>query len=75
MTKAAVYLRVSTAEQAEGGVSLDQQRAMAERYCEARGWALVAEYQDVMSGTKDSRPALRRLEADAKGKAFTVVLV
>jgi len=75
VTKAAVYLRVSTSEQAEGGVSLDQQRAMAERYCEARGWALVAEYQDVMSGTKDARPALRRLEADARSKAFSVVLV
>ena len=74
-TRAAVYIRVSTSEQAEGGVSLDQQRALAVRYCEARGWDLVAEYQDVMSGTRDSRPALKRLEADAKGKGFSVVLV
>lgn len=74
-TRAVVYVRVSTVGQADEGVSLAAQLELAERYCRDRGWELVGEYRDVMSGTRDDRPQLRRMEADAKAKLFGVVLV
>jgi hypothetical protein len=36
------YARVSSAEQAEGGVSLEEQAATIAREAEHRGWTLVA---------------------------------
>ena len=42
--RAALYLRVSTSRQAQGEVSLPSQRDLTTRYCEAQGWAVVAEF-------------------------------
>ena len=43
---------------------------------EARGWTLVDSYVDEgISGSKDSRPELNRLMADAHKRRFDVVLV
>jgi len=51
-----------------------QTRELAE-FCERRGWALV-EYVDIgISGTKEKRPALDRLMADAHRRKFDVVVV
>jgi DNA invertase Pin-like site-specific DNA recombinase len=45
-------------------------------YCERRGWTVVAEYVDVgISGTKEKRPELDRLMADAHRRRFDVVAV
>jgi DNA invertase Pin-like site-specific DNA recombinase len=44
-------------------------------YCERRRLKVVSEYQDTMSGAKDSRPALRRLLADARARKFDAVVV
>lgn len=44
-------------------------------FCERRGWTLL-EYVDVgVSGTKEKRPALDRLMADAHKRRFDVVVV
>jgi len=54
------YLRVSTDRQERSGLSLEDQRRTIERFCEHRGWTLVAEYQDAASGkTLARRPGLR----------------
>ena len=46
------------------------------QFAEARGWQLADEYVDrEVSGTKESRPELNRLMADAKRRKFDVVLV
>jgi DNA invertase Pin-like site-specific DNA recombinase len=46
------------------------------QFAEARGWQIVGEYADVgISGTKDSRPELNRLMADAHRRKFDVVAV
>ena len=45
-------------------------------YCERRGFEIAGEYTDVgISGSKDSRPELNRLMADAKQRRFDAVCV
>jgi DNA invertase Pin-like site-specific DNA recombinase len=52
-----------------------QTRELSE-YAERRGWECVGQYVDVgISGTKDSRPQLNRLLADAHRRRFDVVIV
>lgn len=62
--RAAGYTRVSTARQAEEGLSLDaQERRVAERIA-GEGWELTEIYVERgVSGRKGDRPALRRLLA------------
>jgi DNA invertase Pin-like site-specific DNA recombinase len=71
--KAAIYARVSTAN--NGQDPRVQTRELGE-FCERRGWTLVPEYVDIgISGTKEKRPALDRLMADAFKRRFDVVVV
>ena len=71
--RAAIYARVSTAN--NGQDPRVQTRDLGE-FCERRGWTLVPEYVDVgISGTKEKRPALDRLMADAHHRKFDVVVV
>ena len=67
--RAAVYARVSTSDQT-GENQLLQLRA----YVLARGWSAV-EYVDCISGTKDRRPELDRLVADAKRRKIDTLVV
>jgi DNA invertase Pin-like site-specific DNA recombinase len=71
--KVALYARVSTA-----GNGQDPQVQLRElrEYCERRGWAVAGEYVDVgISGTKEKRPSLDRLLADAHRRRFDAVVV
>src|ERR1700730_16455035 len=71
--RAAIYARVSTAN--NGQDPRVQTREM-EEYCPRRGWTIVDEYVDVgISGTKEKRPELDRLLADAHRRRFDVVVV
>lgn len=71
--RAAIYARVSTAN--NGQDPRVQTRELGE-FCERRGWTLLPEYVDVgISGTKEKRPALDRLMADAHHRKFDVVVV
>jgi DNA invertase Pin-like site-specific DNA recombinase len=70
--KTAIYARVSTAN----GQDPEMQSRELGEYCERRGWHLVDSYIDVgISGTKDRRPELDRLMADAHKRRFDVVVV
>ncbi len=70
MSKVAIYARVSTSEQ-----STDSQLLDLRRYVRERGWHLYREYTDNgISGSKDSRPALNELMADARKRRFDAVL-
>jgi len=70
--RAAIYARVSTAN--NGQDPRLQTRELGE-FCERRAWTL-AEYVDIgISGTKEKRPALDRLMADAHKRKFDVVVV
>ncbi|MET3927442.1 recombinase family protein [Devosia sp. 2618] len=42
--RAALYLRVSTARQAEHDISIPDQKRQGEAYCEQRGFQLVETY-------------------------------
>ena len=69
--RVAIYARVSTTDQ-----STDSQLLDLRRYVSERGWHLHREYTDNgVSGTKDNRPALNELMAEAKKRRFGVVLV
>ena len=77
-TRAAVYVRVSTEDQAAQGYGLDIQRARCRAMAEAKGWTLVAEYADEgISGAKDAtkRPGLADLLAAAHQRAVDAVVV
>src|SRR5690242_11363669 len=69
--RVAIYGRVSTAEQSTQ-MQLEELRA----YCQRRGWEIAEEFTDTgVSGSKESRPALNRLLADARRRKFDAVLV
>jgi DNA invertase Pin-like site-specific DNA recombinase len=62
--RAAGYVRVSTARQAEQGLSIDQQEAQVAAYIEQHGWELAGVYVERgISGRRASRPELDRLLA------------
>jgi site-specific DNA recombinase len=76
--RAALYLRVSTARQAEHDVSIPDQRRQGEAYCASRGYQLVETYVEPgASGTNDRRPEFQRMmeAGTAKPPAFEVVIV
>src|SRR5262249_27398874 len=59
------------------GLSLDSQLARCRLYAAGKGWSLGAEFQDVMTGKKDSRPEYqamleeaRRLRGEGRGVAI-----
>ena len=71
--KTAIYARVST-----NGHGQDPEVQLRElrEHCARRGWTLAAEYVDAgISGTKDRRPKLDELMADARRRRFDCVLV
>jgi DNA invertase Pin-like site-specific DNA recombinase len=72
-SRAAIYARVSTTNH---GQDVQVQTRDIEQFSEARGWRLVDSYLDLgISGTKDKRPQLDRLMADAHKRRFDIVIV
>jgi DNA invertase Pin-like site-specific DNA recombinase len=71
--RAAVYARVSTLNH---GQDTNLQLRELREYAERRGWTIVGEYVDEgISGSKEKRPELDRLMADAHRRKFDVVAV
>ena len=70
MKRAALYLRVSTLDQ-HPETQLYDLRQMAQQ----RGYQIVEEYTDRISGAKARRPGLDALMRDARRGRFDVVLV
>jgi DNA invertase Pin-like site-specific DNA recombinase len=71
--RAAIYARVSTSN---NGQSPEMQLRELREYCERRGWTVAGEYVDVgISGSKEKRPELDRLMADAHKRRFDAVIV
>lgn len=75
MQRAAVYRRVSTAEQAAGGESLGVQLRRCTEHCERNGYVVVGHYQDVMSGRRAGRPAYQQMLAACRRGEVDVVVV
>jgi len=76
-SRAVGYVRVSTAAQAEKGLSIDAQRASIEKYCEMHGIVLVGvEVDDGYTGKNLDRPAAQRaIEALKSGAADSLVVL
>ncbi len=73
MTRVALYARVSTKN---NGQDPETQLMALRDYAQARKLEVFSEYVDIgISGSKDSRPALNRLMADARKRRFDTVLV
>lgn len=74
--KVAIYVRVSTTNQAEEGYSIDGQIDSLEKYCEAMGWDVYNKYIDAgFSGGSLKRPEMANLINDVKKGLFDTVLV
>lgn len=74
--RAAIYIRVSTEEQAKEGFSLGAQRDRCEEFARSQGWEIVGVYTDDGYSAKNlKRPSLQRLMQDAEARAFDAVLV
>jgi DNA invertase Pin-like site-specific DNA recombinase len=80
-TRAALYLRVSTASQSRYGdrLAYDQRPELQEgplRFlADQRGWKITEVYLDRVSGAKAQRPGLDRLMQDARQRRFDVLMV
>jgi DNA invertase Pin-like site-specific DNA recombinase len=68
--RAALYCRISTTDQRHD-LQLDEVR----EHARVRGFEVVAEYQDTISGSRDRRPGLDALLLDARRHRFDTVLV
>ena len=72
--KAALYIRVSTPEQAQHGYSIGEQKERLIAYCKAHDWLIVDIYVDSgYSGANLDRPGIQKLIAEVN--RFDVVLV
>jgi len=76
--RAALYIRVSSEEQAREGYSLIAQQEKLEDHVHKNGYLLDTAHlyiDEGYSGKTENRPALTRFVADAQKNAFDVVLV
>ncbi len=67
--RTAIYTRVSTDKQTD-----QSQLAELRSYCDRRGWRDVAEYRDVVSGSKFTRDGLDRLMNDVRRGRLQMVI-
>jgi len=69
--RTAIYGRVSTSAQ-----DTNLQMREVRQFVQRRGWKVVEEYTDKgISGSKEKRPALDKMMADAKRRRFDAVVV
>lgn len=74
--RTAVYIRVSTEDQAREGFSIPAQREKLLSYVHSQGWEVHAVYADEGVSAKDTnRPALGQLLQDIRSGEIEVVLV
>lgn len=75
MIKVAIYIRVSTEDQAREGYSLEVQREYLESFVTREGYDVYKVYCDEgISAYSTRRPALQKLVEDAKQRKFDLVL-
>lgn len=74
---AAIYIRVSTLDQAREGYSLDAQERTLRKWCAEHEYAVYDVYADKGISGKDidHRPDMQRLLSDAQDRQFDLILV
>ena len=74
--RVAIYVRVSTQEQAKEGYSINEQLERLQKYCDAMSWVIHKKYIDPgYSGANTERPALQELIKDVKARLIDKVVV
>lgn len=74
--KVAIYVRVSTQEQAKEGYSIHEQIDRLTKYCEAHGWEVYKVYTDPgFSGADTNRPGLQAMLKDVRRGRVNKVVV
>ena len=68
--KVAIYCRVSTEEQ-----DADKQEEACKLYCERMNYEVYKVYKDIISGAKETRPALNELLTDMRHFKFDAIMV
>lgn len=75
-TIVAIYIRVSTQEQASEGYSIEEQKERLTKYAEAQDWSVYRVYSDPgFSGGSLERPGLRSLILDVNAAKVNKVVV
>lgn len=74
--RTAIYIRVSTLDQAREGYSLEAQEQTLRKWCADRKYEIYDLYADRGISGKDinHRPDMRRLMCDAKAQKFDMVV-
>ena len=74
--KAALYVRVSTHEQAKEGYSIQEQTERLKKYCQAMNWKIENVYTDAgFTGSNKDRPALKNMIKAVENNLVNVVVV
>jgi len=73
---AAIYIRVSTQDQAQHGFSLDAQEDSLQNYAKALGYEIFKIYRDEGKSAKDlNRPEMIQMLADAEAGKFSAIFI
>lgn len=73
---AAIYVRVSTQDQAQHGFSLDAQQESLINYAKAIGYDILRIYRDEGKSAKDmKRPEMQQMLKDAEAKKFSAIFI
>jgi DNA invertase Pin-like site-specific DNA recombinase len=75
MVSAAIYIRVSTEEQAEEGYSLEAQEERLKAYCEAQGWDISSIYADKGHTGRKIAPRSEYQRMMAERESWDTILV
>ena len=75
ITKAAIYARVSTDEQAAKGYSLPTQLEACRKYAKEKGMVVVGEFSDDVSGAELNRPKLDEMRELIQRDSIRAVVV
>lgn len=74
MQRAVAYYRVSTEAQGRSGLGLEVQRSAVAGLCQARDWEIVAEFTEIESGKRNTRPQLAAALRRAKVQGAKLVV-
>lgn len=74
--RVAIYVRVSTQEQAKEGFSIPGQLESLRAFCKSQNWEIVEEYKEEGKSAKDlERPKMQEMMRDIKRDKIDLVLV
>jgi len=68
--KVALYTRVSTTKQ-----EYENQLAQLKTFCGSKGWEVISEYSETISGKESNRPIFKEMLDDAGKRKFDAIVV